>query len=204
MIQTNLVKRVGLHFSSLALLAMPVVFALGWWARGVNYGHRVDRLEQAVAGLRIQQQNDRLIDELRGTWDEMSCYRGGQLTHEKDVDGTSPEVEWLLAPDGGSQRSILKAEMETLDLDRFAVDTTNDPTWIDFHSRGGGRPFVCLGIVRVSYGYTDFGTATIAMSPPSWEGDPQRPTNFESTHENGVWLFRLRRHGRYSGGPETP
>ena len=188
-------KRVGLHISLLALLVMPAMFALGWWARDIKYGHTVEGLERAVAQHRVQHQNDRLIDELRGTWIETSYRRGGVVINEKDVDGTSPEVDWLLAPDGGSQRSVLKAEVETLDLGKFTVDTTKDPAWIDFRSRGGGRPFVCLGIVHVSHGYTDFGRATIALSGPSWDGDPERPTAFDSTPGSGVSLYRLRRDG---------
>lgn len=171
-------------------------------SRDLNYGYTVDRLERDVAELRVQHQNDRLIDELRGTWNETSYRRGGVLIQEKDVDNTSPEVEWLLAPDGGSQRSVLKAEVETLNLDKFTVDTTKTPVWIDFRSRGGGRPFVCLGIVRVSHGYTDFGLATIALSGPSWDGDPERPTAFDSKPGSSVSLYRLRRNGRYSGGPD--
>ena len=195
-------KRFGLQISLLALLVMPVLFALGWWSRDLNYRHTVDRLERDVAELRVQHQNDRSIDELRGTWNETSYERGGVLIQEKDVDITLPEVEWLLVPDGGSHRSVLKAEVETLNLGKFTVDTTKTPAWIDFRSRGGGRPFVCLGIVRVSYGYTDFGSATIALSGPSWDGDPERPTAFESTPGSGVSLYRLRRVGRYSGGPD--
>jgi hypothetical protein len=196
------VKRFSPHISLLALLLMPVMFALGWWARDRNYGYAVKRLERAVAEHRIQHQNDRLINELRGVWIETSYHRGGVVIQEKDVDGTCPEVEWLLAPEGGSQRSVLKAEVETLNLGKFTVDTTKDPAWIDFRSRGGGRPFVCLGIVRVSFAYTDFGWATIAISRPSWDGDPERPTAFDSTPGSGMSLYRLRRDGRYSGGPE--
>ena len=194
-------KRFGLQISLLALLVMPVVFALGWWARDVNHGHVIDRLERTIAELSTRHQNDLLLDELRGEWIETSHHRRGVLIQEED------EVEWLLAPRGGSQRSVLKGELETLDLGQFTVDTTKDPAWIDFHSRGGGRPFVCLGIVRVTRGYTDFGSATIALSQPSWNGDPERPTSFESTRENvspfgspsknQASAYRLKRDGRY-------
>lgn len=200
-------NRLRLQFGLLSLILMPAMFAFGWWSRDRSYGHAIQRLERSIVDLEIQRQNDLLIDELRGDWIETSCRRGGVAIHEKDVDDTFPEVEWRLAPERGSQRSVLKAEVETLDLGRFTVDTTKDPTWIDFHSRGGGRPFVCLGIVRVSYGYTDFGSATIALSQPSWDGDPERPTSFESTRENvcpfestskkEASVYRLKRDGRY-------
>ena len=210
LIETNSVgemKRFGLQISLLALLVMPVVFALGWWARDVNYGHAIDGLQRSIAELNTRHQNDLLLDELRGEWIETSHHRGGVLIDYGIVAGRSVEVSWLLAPEGGSQRSIDASEMETLDLGKFTVDTTKDPAWIDFHSRNGGRPFVCLGIVRVTRGYTDFGSATIALSSPSWDGNPERPASFESTRENvspfgspsknQASVYRLKRDGRY-------
>lgn len=199
-------KRIGLQISLLALLLIPVVFALGWWARDINYGHTIGRLERTIAEFSTRYQNDLLLDELRGEWMETSHYRRGVLIDYGVVAGRPVEVSWLLAPEGGSQRCIDASEMEALDLGKFTVDTTKDPAWIDFHSRNGGRPFVCLGIVRVTRGYTDFGSATIALSQPSWDGNPERPTSFESTRENvrpfgstlrGASVYHLKRDGRY-------
>jgi hypothetical protein len=188
-------KRFGLQFSLLFLLVMPLCFALGWWARDRDCAQIVGSLERRVADLPVQRHNDRLLDELQGAWTETSFCRDGRSTQWANVleAGCPIDVEWLLAPEGGSQRSVLKGEVETLDLGKFTVDASKDPAWIDFHSRGGGRPFVCLGIVRVSYGYTDFGSATLALSPPSWDGDPKRPTSFEATPRNGVSVYQLER-----------
>ena len=69
LIETNSVgdmKRDGLHLSLLALLVMPLVFALGWWARDVNYGHASDGLQRSIAELNTRHQDDLLLDELRG------------------------------------------------------------------------------------------------------------------------------------------
>jgi hypothetical protein len=191
-------KRLSLQISLLTVLVLPFMFALGWWARDLNYGRALNRLERTVAKLRPERQNDRVVDELRGVWWEMTQDRGGRTTRWSEVleAGTPIEVQWVLAPEGGSQRSVLKGEVDTLDLGRFTLDTTRDPIWIDFHSRNGGQPFVCLGILRVRKGYTDFGTAVVALSRPSFDGVPERPISFESTPENEVSVYRLRRGHR--------
>ncbi len=183
-------KRLGLQFSLLTLLVIPGMFALGWWARDGSQGHSIARLERSVRELGIQHQNDLLLDELRGEWNETAHYRGGVLKSYGDVD-----VEWLLAPEGGSKRTIMFGELETLDLGQFTVDTTKNPVWIDFRSRNGGRPFTCLGIIRVRHGFTDYGRATIALSQLSWRGGPapKRPTSFEPILKDGVSIYELRR-----------
>ncbi len=174
-------KRFGLQVSLLALLVMPAMFAFGWWARDRSYGQTISRLERSIAKLTVQHQNDLLLDELRGKWIETSHHRRGVVIEYGDV-----EVEWLLIPAGEAQRTIMYGELETHPLGQFTIDATKVPAWIDFQSRGGGRR---LGIIRVSHGYTDFGTAIIALSPASWDGSPERPTTFE----NGVSVYRLKR-----------
>jgi hypothetical protein len=186
-------KRFSMQISLLALLTIPAIFAFGWWARDRSYGHAIGRLERSIAKLNVQRRNDLLIDELRGYWRETSRFRRGVLIDYGDVAGRPVEVSWLLDPQGGSHRRVDASEMDVLNLGNFTVDTTKDPVWIDFRSRGGGRPFVCFGIVRVRHGYTNFGSATIALSQPSWHGDPQRPTSFESTRQNQVSVYRLER-----------
>lgn len=194
-----MMKRLSLQISLLTVLVLPFMFALGWWARDLNYGRALNRLERTVAKLSTERQNDRLVDELRGVWWEMTQERRGQTTRWSEVleAGAPIEVQWVLAPEGGSQRSVLKGEVDTLDLGRFRVDTTRDPVWIDFRSWNGGRSFVCLGILKVRKGYTDFGTAVLALSRPSFDGVPERPTSFESTPMDGVSVYRLRRKNRY-------
>ena len=178
-------KRFGLQISLLALLVMPAIFVFGWWARDRSYGQTIARLERSIARLTTQRKNDLLLDELRGEWIETSNHDSGVLIDYGDV-----EVEWLLIPAGESQRTIMYGELETHPLGQFAVDATRVPAWIDFQGRGGGRR---LGIVRLSHGYTDFGTAIIALSPASGDGRPVRPTSFKSTRENGVSVYRLKR-----------
>ncbi len=91
-------KRFGLQISLLGLLVMPAMFALGWWARDVNYGQTIGRLERTIAELSTQHQNDLLLDELRGVWIETSRRYGGGVIQEKDIDGQPVDVEWFLAP----------------------------------------------------------------------------------------------------------
>ena len=94
-----------------------------------------------------------------------------------------------------SQRWVMYANTEITDgsilLGRFDVDTSKTPHWITFEFEGG--PPRC-GIVKL-----EGDRLTIALPPRRWVFEEKmhlvgkRPRSFESTRENRVAVYTLKR-----------
>lgn len=159
---------------------------------------RIAKLEKQVAELQQQIRDDKLVDKLSGRWLEESWIRSGKRIDEsKEVfggggGGAGGPVEWLLATDTTSQRIVLSPEPVSTFFGKFRVDTSKAPAWIDldlFVERDA-KYYPVRGIVKYEYQ-----RAKIAIPTKLFDGDkfldPPRPTEFESTKENGYSVYSL-------------
>ena len=146
---------------------------------------RVATLEKTVAELRQQIHNDKLTSSLAGHyWVEESRIVAGEREQQ------SEEVAWRLSTEVSSDRYILGPEVSSHEYGPFSIDASKEPAWIDFEVQRFGKKHTVKGIVR-----TSFGRCEIAIPGKLFDNNtffnPDRPTSFESTNDNGYDVYAL-------------
>ena len=146
---------------------------------------KVAALEKTVAQLRQQMENNTLVASLSGHyWVEESRVLAGEREEQ------SEEVAWRLSTDVSSNRYILGPEVSSYEYGPFSIDASKEPAWIDFEVPMFGQSHTVKGIVR-----TSFGRCVIAIPGKLFDDNtflnPDRPTSFESTSDNGYDVYAL-------------
>ena len=146
---------------------------------------KVDALEKTMAELRQQIHNDKMTSSLAGHyWAEESRVLAGEREEQ------SEEVAWRLSTDVSSNRYILGPEVSLYEYGPFSIDASKEPAWIDFEVQRFGKKHTVKGIVR-----TSFGRCEIAIPGKLFDNNkffnPDRPTSFESTSDNGYDVYAL-------------
>lgn len=152
---------------------------------------RVQRLESEVTQLRQLLLNDRLTNKLEGIWYQQSHMRNGQpITHADDV-------IWQLKPEKAYQW-VLSPEPPMWELGTMEIDATQDPAWLTFkvqvNASSKKTTYAIPGIIKHEHERVYIALNEEARRKPN--GDNQyadRPTEFESSKENGISLFILER-----------
>ncbi len=146
---------------------------------------KVAALEKTVAQLRQQIESNTMVSSLSGHyWVEESRVLAGEREEQ------SEEVAWRLSTDVSSNRYILGPEVSLYEFGPFSIDASKEPAWIDFEVQRFGQSHTVKGIVR-----TSFGRCEIAIPGKPFDDNkffnPDRPTSFESTSENGYDVYAL-------------
>lgn len=146
---------------------------------------RVAKLEKAVAELRQQNLNDKMVSAISGHyWLEESRIVAGVREEQ------SEEVAWRLSTEVSSNRYRLGPEVSSAEYGPMTIDASKEPAWIDFQVTKFGQKHSVKGIVRTTYGRCE-----IALPGKLFDGNvflnPNRPTNFESTADNGCEVYSL-------------
>lgn len=155
--------------------------------RSASRTGKVATLEKTVAQLRQQIESNTMVSSLSGHyWVEESRVLAGKREEQ------SEEVAWRLSTDVSSNRYVLGPEVSSNEYGPFSIDASKEPAWIDFEVQGFGRSHTVKGIVR-----TSFGRCEIAIPGKLFDNNtflnPDRPTSFESTSDNGYDVYKLAR-----------
>ncbi len=152
---------------------------------------RVLKLENELQQLKQALLEDRLIGRLNGTWWQHSYVRSGSVIAPGD------EVIWKLTPDEAYQW-LLSPEPPMWQLGTMEIDATRNPAWVTFKIRINTTRepsvFALPGILKLERDNLYLALNENARCAPNANNEYQeRPKRFESTKENGVSLFTLKR-----------
>ncbi len=116
------------------------------------------------------------VEKLLGDWSYQSGKRAGEDVSEESLQGTVTFTKETVTLPGGPDAKFVMA---------YELDTSKRPTMIDLEIKSGPVPEgKAQGIIRMNED-----RLTICYIP----GDSARPEKFESTKENGAFMFVLKR-----------
>jgi len=152
---------------------------------------RISVLETELQQLKQTLLNDRLINRLDGVWWQQSCVRSGSVVTPVD------EVIWKLSPDEAYQW-LLSPEPPMWKLGTMEIDATQNPVWVTFKIRINTTHeqavYALPAILKIERDNLYLALNEDARCTPNANNEHQeRPKRFESTKENGVSLFTLKR-----------
>jgi hypothetical protein len=155
---------------------------------------RIAALEKTVSELRRQIDDDKMASSLAGHyWVEESRIVAGEREEQGE------EVAWRFSTEVSSNRYILSPEVSSSEFGPFTVDASKDPVWIDFEVQRFGQKHAVKGIVRTTYGRCE-----IAIPGKLFDNNtflnPDRPSSFDSTADNGYDVYTLVRDRYHNSG----